>query len=332
MSVDPAPFDSIYPFAHEIELRPGMIVWAHRDRVEPYEDQVRKFFDTTKLIETGFSMKTHGHEENIKTIILQGGTDYKLGLIDGERRWRAAHLPFIDIIWLRIEIKQVVDDNDRFESSAVSNFCREPHTPMENACMVKRMCELLVEGKKRPRKLIAQILGKSIGWVDMHLSLNQLHPNVQALLEPTAFEGERLTLSHALLLTSLEHPAQLVLAKRIARMKLFAARHAISQYLEHIDARVQTPTGKRGPKDNYDLFANHARDMEERSSVLLKTGSATLVRMFEARKPFERDYLIEEYELAIGNAQEVLEALKNAKERAEKNLAEQQATASKPAD
>lgn len=266
----------------------------------------------------------------MQAIILQGGTDYKLGLIDGERRWQASRLSSIDIIWLRIEIKQVADDNDRFESSAVSNFCREPHTSMENALMVKRMCDRLVDGKKRSRKDIALMLGKSVGWVDMYLSLNQLHQDVQALLEPTAPEKKRLTMSHALLLTSLEHAAQIVLAKHIAPMKLFAARHAISEFLEQVDAKVKTPTSRRGPKDNYDLIANFARDVEERSNILLNTGSATLLRMFEARKPFENENLIDMLDRAIGNMKELAEALGNAKERAEKNSAVRKTQEAKP--
>ncbi len=332
MTTHLVPFDTIYPFAHEVELRPGMIVWAHRDNIVPYKDQPRKYFDPVKLLEKGLSMKTRGQEQNLQSIIENNNPNYRLGLIDGQMRWQSSFLPEVEIVWLRVEIKYMEDDDDRFESSAVSNFCRDPHTPMENALMVKRMCDRLVGGKKRPRREIALMLGKSVGWVDMHLSLNQLHPDVQALLEPTAPEKKRLTMSHALLLTSLEHSAQVVLARNIASMKIFAARHAVSEFLEQVDAKVKTPTSRRGPKDNYDLIANFARDMEERSNILLNTGSATLLRMFEARKPFENENLIDLFERAIGNMEELAEALRNAKKRAEKNLAEQQATANKPAD
>lgn len=330
MSANPVPSETIYPFAHEVELRPGMIVMAHRDHIERYEGQPRKYFDPEKLLETGLSMTTRGQEQNMQGIVLIGGPDYRIGLIDGERRLQASFLPEVDIEWLRVEIKRVIDDDDRFESSAVSNFCREPHTPMENALMVKRMCERLVNGKPRPRKSIALMLGKSVGWVDMHLSLNHLHPDVQALLEPTASEKKRLTMSHALLLTTLEHSAQVVLARHIGSMKLFAARHAVSEFLEQVDAKVKSPTNTRGPKDNYDLIANFARDMEERSNILLKTGSATLLRMFEARKPFENEQLIDLFDRAIGNMSELAEALRNAKDRAEKNIAARKAQEAKP--
>ncbi|MEK7648576.1 MAG: hypothetical protein AAB400_01525 [Patescibacteria group bacterium] len=318
----------VYPFAHEIELRPGMVVMAHRDRIERFAGQPRIYFDPMKVREKGLSMKVHGQESSLITLIVQNNPDYRLGLIDGECRWQGSFLEEVNIEWLRCEVRgfiEDIDDDERFESSAIANFCRDGHTPMEHARMVLRMSSRLVDGKSRPRKMIAQMFGKSVGWVDQHLSLNNLHPDVQHLLEPSTPEDKRLTLSNAILLTTLDHTAQSFLATRIVGKRQFAARHDIMKYLESVQGHATKAAAERGPKDNYDIMRNLIRDIDERSGILLDIKSATLVRMLEGRKVWECEYLLEAGKRAQDNLNELLEAIGNAKDVVDKREAESRA-------
>ena len=219
-------------------------------RVRPLSDQPRTRFRGIK--ELAASIKEVGQQAPGSVIRLTGVPDFDVELIDGERRLRAcivAGVPF------RAEVREVAGPKEnQFTASFAANFGRQDHDVIEIAMALSRLQKM---GKTIEQ--MARIAGRSTAWVVQHLSLLNLHPDVQALLIPADTEStdengwhvvtktrKHLTFSLALMLTSLTHELQNSLATRIvlSEESMASARRLIMR--ESRDAGISTQkTGKR---------------------------------------------------------------------------------------
>ena len=127
----------------------------------------------------------------------------------------------------------------QFVNSIVSNFVREPHTPLEIAHAVARL--LKSTKKKRTYNEIARMFGRSVGWVRYHHDLLKLAPEVHGLMSPTVDEDNRLTVTHASLLTGLPEELQIKFAKWFVfdGTSLLQARYQVRQTAAELEEDSQ---------------------------------------------------------------------------------------------
>ncbi|MFA7319166.1 MAG: ParB/RepB/Spo0J family partition protein [Parcubacteria group bacterium] len=143
--------------------------------IRRFKDQPRIIFDQDKLKALADSIKEYGLQQPISVVVLRGDEQHDYELKDGERRWLAHQIAGIE----RIDV--IIDHETRpgtqHLQSLIANFNREGHTYMETS-------NALVKEKQNgvPAESLATACGKSVGWVYQHLALQNLHPDLQKLL------------------------------------------------------------------------------------------------------------------------------------------------------
>lgn len=164
------------------------------DEIRRFEAQPRITFNQASLRELGASLKVC----QIVPIFVRrlsaqerGKSNILYELIDGERRWRASQIAKMGKI--RAIVYEVSDKDTQFAISAIANFGREGHTPMEEAFAIKYMREELdLEISE-----IAEAYARSEVWVYQRSGLLRLHPKVQAMLNPELPKERQLSVAIA---------------------------------------------------------------------------------------------------------------------------------------
>lgn len=171
----------------------------------PNENQPRKHFDETALLELANSIRVHGVISPI--ILVKHGEGYMI--IAGERRWRAARkaglvtIPAIVRDYSEKEIKEI---------SLIENLQREDLNPIEVANAIRQ----LMNDYSYTQEQVADRIGKSRPAVANTLRLLTLCPEVIDLVAL----GD-LSEGHARCLVPVkEAEAQIVLAKKAVSGKL----------------------------------------------------------------------------------------------------------------
>lgn len=238
-------------------------------RVRPLPDQPRKRF--AAINELAASIAEVGQQIPGIVTPIEGDPNFDAQLVDGERRLRACQKlkrPF------RAEVRAVYASADEaFVASFASNFGKQQHDCIEIAQGLARM---RAAGKTVAQ--LAAIAGKSDCWVYQHLTLNDLHPDVQAMLIPG--EGEEspaLALSVAFLLVPLPHNRQIKLAKQIAKgMSMVAARRlALNERRKPLPGGAVIPP-PRGRQPGVDGLASAVATFRERIGIYLDMPGADL--------------------------------------------------------
>ena len=292
------------------------IVMLPRKRIRPFVGQPREYFDPVKLEELADSMVEEGQKVPVEVRLVNGDPDHNFELVDGQRRWHAAEMRGIELLkgWINLTI---VDEEDQFVNSIVSNFVREPHTPLEIAHAVARL--LKSTKKKRTYNEIARMFGRSVGWVRYHHDLLKLAPEVHGLMSPTVDEDNRLTVTPASLLTGLPEELQIKFAKRFVfdGTSLLQARYQVRQTAAELEEDSQrTGPRKRRPSDYYESLRNFTKRLGEESEVLLETPLPLFRQMMGARTVRERTQLL----VAVDTCLENLEQLKQILDDVNKDL------------
>ncbi|MCC2630571.1 MAG: chromosome partitioning protein [Candidatus Paceibacter sp.] len=180
--------------------------------IRRYVDQPRQYFDPEAIKDLSRSLKK-GQRNPIKVIRIEDDPDHKFELDDGECRWRAAKLA--GITHLDALIVKFHSKNEQFVDSVVSNLQRSAHTPIEKAEALGKLREFGMT-----RTDIADLCGYSPGWVDQHLSLLKLEPEVRALMDPERPKEKQLPYQHALRLAGLPADMQKSIAREIVNKKV----------------------------------------------------------------------------------------------------------------
>lgn len=258
-------------------------------RICPMPDQPREYFDPIKLEELAGSIRAIGQIQPVIVSEIKS-TDFDFQLTDGQRRWLACGMAEVEM--MKVIIWNVTDSADKFLVSFVANFGHEDHGPMEIANAIER----LRREKGLNNRLIAQIVGKSVGWVDQHKMLHNLHEKIQAKMHPSVPDEERVTFSVAVALAPLQKDLQLELTEEIQ-----ARGMRIHQARSHIRRRVNIlglvkGIDKRKPVSDFRLLHGFAtrigRDMES----FLAMSPTQIVRIFEHRPAEDRIRLVAEFE------------------------------------
>lgn len=147
------------------------------DRVFRNPEQPRKHFDKTEIMGLANSIEAKGMLDPI-SVMPHSDSEMRakacVMIVDGERRLRAAKLKRFKTVPV---ILRDVDDQDLYNLSFVSNFCREEMTELEIAQGIKK---LKSEGMTSVQ--IARLVGKSTGWVSNMLKFTELGASVEKKL------------------------------------------------------------------------------------------------------------------------------------------------------
>lgn len=288
-------------------LDSGGVLRVPTRKIRPFADQPRQYFDQEALLDLAGSIEEVGQLEPIKVRMLEGDPDHDYELVDGQRRWHACDMLGIDV---RAIVVNVTDVEHQFEVSAVSNFGRVGHTALEIARAIKRIME------KRGRNVaqVAKIFGHTDPWVYQHLSLLKLHPNVQAMMEPTVPEKERLLFSTAIQLAPFPDELQQELAELITQkgLKLNQARRVIRTKARL--ASLQIGTGrKRGPHDDFRILRALLERMPESLHHFLEMDTEQTRSLFKYRDLSDWERVVLQTEEIIGLMERFLRALRGAR-------------------
>lgn len=282
----------------------SVVVDVPLGRVRPMCGQPRSYFDKNALEELAESLKAIGQVVPAQVTRVTGDRRHDYELIDGQRRWHAAEIA--GLAALRCEVIDEPDPEARFTRSVVANLSRQPNHPMEIALACQRMRKSMTVEK------VAATLGKSVSWVNQHVSLLKLHPDLQSMLHPTTPKANRLPFAAALKLASLPHDRQKEAIGKILASGLSRLRATDAVLAAMPETEVAPPDkeggrqGTRPPKDRYEKFFG----LVQRSSLMLRDYEPGHAKsLLSARKPTERDAVRSLLKAIADHAAELLRVL-----------------------
>jgi len=164
------------------------------DRIRAFDFQPRKWFDPEELSARAMSMKTVGQQVPVTVEALSGDPDHDYELIDGESRYRSAKEAGIKTLWAAVRSVPFGSKVEKHMASLVANFNRSEHAPMEisDALLVQTTQGGMTQDQ------VAKALGRSHPWVSSYLKLQDLHPELQALMHPSVPKQRRLSIATAI--------------------------------------------------------------------------------------------------------------------------------------
>jgi ParB family chromosome partitioning protein len=175
------------------------------ERLSPSAFQPRREIDSGRLQELADSISAQGIVQPIVAREVEGE---RFEIIAGERRWRAAQLAGLAEIPV---IVRKVSDQAALAIALIENIQREDLNAMEEAEALKR----LLDEYRMTHQQLADSVGKSRATITNLLRLNELHPEVKALLMTGAIE-----MGHARALLGLDLAQQTVAARHIVDRRL----------------------------------------------------------------------------------------------------------------
>ena len=257
--------------------------------VEVRVDEVRRFvgqpriqFDEISLRDLGESLKLG----QIVPIILRKLTVKERGsgnalyeLVDGECRWRACQV--VDKKTIRAVFIAVPDKKVQFAISAMANFGRKPHTPLEEAFSIRFMHEEL----HLTMAEIGKAFAKSEAWAYQRANLLRLHPEVQKMLNPALPKEKQIVVAVAIYLVSFpDQEFQFRVAKEIVARDLGLQHAKAFIKREAATTGVALPRAKRGgPSSAAVLISSFINNTFPRVEAMLALRPEHTFRMFPDR-------------------------------------------------
>jgi ParB/RepB/Spo0J family partition protein len=179
-------------------------------RIRPLAGQPREYFDKAALAELATSIGAIGQCVPAQVARIDGDKSHDFELIDGQRRWHAVQIAGVET--LRCEVIDEPDEDRRYLRSVLANFSRQPNHSIEIAVAIDRI------RKGRTIEQVADILGKSRSYVEQHLLLLRLHPDLKAAMHPSVPKGRRrLPLAAAIMLAKRDPGEQIAAWEEIRR-------------------------------------------------------------------------------------------------------------------
>jgi ParB/RepB/Spo0J family partition protein len=246
------------------------VVFLPIDRIRPMAGQPRKYFNPHKLRKLAASMKKAGQKLPVIVHPVEKDSEHDYELVDGERRWRSRKLAG------EKRIAAIVLNGDDleefFEVSAIANFGREDHTPLEIANSLQRVRtrRIRIDGSCTEQDL-AEMFAQTVTWVSHHLLLLKLSPEVQEMMSPEIPKRKRLTRSAAVQISRLPPSDQAKFARQVLRDRKNMSQIRIEIRDELIKRKVHDgPVVFRGrPVNRYQSFCNLLRNFKNGSDVFL---------------------------------------------------------------
>lgn len=272
----------------------GQTVYLDPRRVRPMEGQPRTEFRRIKRLATG--IKGFGQNTPIRVHPIES-PDYDAELQAGERRTKAC----IEAkLMIRAEVREApTDRSTHFVDSFVENFNREPLTTLETVECIRK---LLADGHSRGD--IADMSGKTYGWVVQFASLTTLHSEVLPYLDERKEEqrsstGRKLRRVTALPLTVAlqvakmpqEEQLSFVLATIAEARSISEVRRMVERRLHEIGAA--NGIRKRSSNERFDTLGRQVVSFAGALGRYLDMSSSELRSLFEDQEQRERIALAE---------------------------------------
>lgn len=192
--------------------------------------QPRKDFDPVRLQELADSISAQGV---VQPIVARPTGTFDYEIIAGERRWRAAQLAGLHEVPVII---RDVSDQAAMAISLIENIQREDLNPLEEAEALRR----LVEEFSMTHQQIGDAVGKSRASVSNLLRLNDLNPEVKALL----IHGD-LEMGHARAILGLSFERQSDVARKVVAKQMNV--RATESLIRGLQADPKRAVPKRDP-------------------------------------------------------------------------------------
>jgi ParB/RepB/Spo0J family partition protein len=246
----------------------------------PNPDQPRKHFDEDEL--RALALDIDGdpdaeevHGQVVPAIVrhsrtMAGGFE----IMAGERRWRAISSHCVRVHELLAVVRDVPDDKEAFRISFVENENRQDLHPLEKAEAMRRLVEL-----GHTQSAIGRMIGKSISYVQLHLRLTTLHPEVKKLMDPRRPEKDRLKYTAATDIAAMPHDLQPGVA-------IFAIGRG--NRLAHTREKIAATLSAAGAAESERKLTGHHRTAKRDIAAL----RSTLRRRFPDFEAVDRVYRI----------------------------------------
>ncbi|HVY72655.1 MAG TPA: hypothetical protein VG984_01200 [Candidatus Paceibacterota bacterium] len=167
---------------------------------DPNQPRDKEDFDPDSLRELGENIKINGQSEPMKVRLLtqeekegkyrlEDGRCPEYMLVSGGRRWESTSARFADVPVLKILVAQYADEDEQFLDAYVVNEDREDLGPRSIARALKRLLERNCGGN------VAELVrktGKSRGYIDTYLPINNLIPEAWKFLNRKLPDKERM--------------------------------------------------------------------------------------------------------------------------------------------
>lgn len=208
----------------------GNIVEIAIDKIVPYANQPRTYFDETALQELAQSIKEIGI---IQPITVRKNGD-KFELISGERRYRASQLAGLESIPAFVRL---ADDTAMLEMALVENIQREDLDAIEVALSFQR----LIDEINLTQEEMSKRVGKNRSTITNYLRLLKLDPIIQ-----TGIRDGMITMGHGKALIGIESPEEQleVYEKIIAKSLSVRQTEQLVKNLKNGDVPTQQPKEK----------------------------------------------------------------------------------------
>jgi len=238
---------------------------------------------------------------------------YQFELIDGERRWRACRMIGKGVF--RAEVVNVPSTEAQFIHSAVANFCQEPHTLLETARTIEKMCEYFSDGvmsRDIIMQKVAKVLGgKSGSWAWSHLRFLQLAPEVQDFIEKGI-----LPFHIGLALIKYKRETQVKFAKHIIAEDLSFKRAQDYVRSAQSNEELLAPNSRRqSPNRDFRRLQNFLRNLGADAETILGMKFHTFVSMFDSRTVKDVTEAIRLIDKRIKSLRDLRETLEEVREK-----------------
>jgi ParB/RepB/Spo0J family partition protein len=268
----------------------GAVLRVPRSRVRRYAKQPRGHFDPQKLQALATSIREVGQKRPATVRRVTDDPEHDFEVIDGERRWLACGIAGIELF--KVIVENPKDEEEQFESSAVSNFGAAEHTPLETARAMQRIRESKkyahLSATEKVEK-VAAVFGCTPVWVYQNLSLLRLHPGVQKMLEADTPEDDRISVAAAIAISSLPAAEQFRVAQEIQSQKLKGNK--AKQHIRDAGERlgIKTSMAKRSdtPVESYRRLRTFLGRLDE-GQLFVQMIPEAIASMFRHRDPQDR--------------------------------------------
>jgi ParB/RepB/Spo0J family partition protein len=198
-------------------------------------------------------------------------------LINGQRRWLA--LGALGIKKMKVIVREVKNVEEQFLVSVLTNFCAADISPWEVAKAIARF-----KNNGMTIEAIRKAFGKSSSWVQNHARfIDDLTPEVQAMMSPKLPEDQRLPSTSALLVADVPRHLQRKVAETIVKksLKLVETKEHIRKLSKKHGFGMGNPD--RTPNKDYNVLLNFLAKVEREANALADNSEAFFKKVFESR-------------------------------------------------
>ena len=245
--------------------------------IDPNPDQPRTEFDQAELQSLAQSIKEHGLVQPV-TVRISKVDEGRFYLIDGERRWRATKLAGLSTIKAYCK-ESIPEKKESLIGAVIASSQRSDLNPIDEAVSFQR----LIRTGGYTQKRVAELVGRSISYVNMRLKLLEFDDEIQGF-----FAKRKLTVDPGLVCAIDKLPEEI----RASTLRRFVQRGTSVAYMRRIITMITNRSGNEGVDLTHSRKAPAiAMGMKEDTK---KPAQTKIVSVLEKRGEMPQWKLIEE--------------------------------------